>query len=227
MEVVFVDAEMNVEIKKVVNKALPKLGKNVGLLTTAQHLSKINDAIKILEENDKKVFIGTNKKTRNKAETLGCDFSAAEEIKDNVDSFLYVGTGMFHPIGIFSGTKKRLIIANPITDEVREVTEKDVERLEKRRKGALLKFLTSKNIGIIVTTKPGQNKLKEALKLKEELKDKKCYILLTDTLDFNELENYPFIDCFVNTMCPRIGMDDGVRLQKPILNIEDVRHQTG
>jgi 2-(3-amino-3-carboxypropyl)histidine synthase len=227
MEVVFVNAEMNIKIKKAVEKALPKLGKNIGLLTTAQHLRKVKDAITILEKNGKKVFLGTNKKTKNKAETLGCDFSAAEEIKDEVDTFLYIGTGMFHPIGIFSATKKKLIIANPITNEIKEITEKDIEKLEKRKKGALLKFMTSKNIGIIVTTKPGQNKLKQAIKLKEELKDKKCYILLTDTLDFNELENYPFIDCFVNTMCPRIGMDDTIRLQKPIINIEDIRHQTG
>jgi len=227
MDVIFVDAKLDADVKNVVEKSLPKLGKNVGLLTTAQHLNKLNDAVKVLESNGKKVFIGTNKKTKNKSEVLGCDFSAAEEIKDKVDCFLYVGTGMFHPIGIFSGTKKKLIIANPITNEVKEITEKDIEKIEKRKKGALLKFMSSKNIGVLVTTKTGQNKLKEALKLKDELKDKNVYILLADTLEFRELENFSFIDCFVNTMCPRIGLDDMIRLEKLILNIEDIRHQIG
>jgi 2-(3-amino-3-carboxypropyl)histidine synthase len=227
MDVVFVDAELGAEVKDVIGKALPKLGKSVGLLTTAQHLSKVDEVKGILEKNGKKVFIGINKKTNNKAEVLGCDFSAAQEIQDKIDSFLYVGTGMFHPIGIFYGTKKKLIIANPITNEVKEMTEEDIDKIEKKKKGALLRFISSKNIGVLVTTKPGQNRLKEALKLKDELKDKNVYILLADTLDFRELENFAFIDCFVNTMCPRIGMDDTIRLEKPIINIEDIRHQIG
>lgn len=227
MDVIFVNAELNAEVKKVVEKALPKLGKNVGLITTAQHLSKTEEAKKILEENGKKVFIGTNKKTKNKAEILGCEFSAAQEIKDKVDSYLYIGTGMFHPLGVFMSTKKKVVIANPLSNEAKEVSEKDTEKIEKKRRGALLKFMNAKNIGVLVTTKLGQNKLKEVLELKEELKDKNVYILLSDTLDFNELENYPFIDCYVNTMCPRIGLDDSTRLEKPIINIEDVRHQTG
>ena len=48
-------------------------------------------------------------------------------------------------------------------------------------------------------------------------------MFVTDTLDFAELENFPFIECYVNTMCPRIGMDDTIRTAKPIVNIDDIK----
>ncbi len=226
METLFVEAEIDVDVKKIVEKALPRLGEKVGLLTTAQHLSKVDDMIKILEGDGKEVFLGENKKTKNKAEILGCEFSAAESIKEKVDSFLYVGTGRFHPLGIVLDGGKKVVVANPL-GEVKEISDKDIEKIEKKRKGALAKFLVSKNIGVLVTTKPGQNRIKEALELKEKLDDKKVYVLLSSTLDFNELENFPFIDCYVNTMCYRIGLDDSIRVGKPIINIEDIRHQMG
>ena len=43
-----------------------------------------------------------------------------------------------------------------------------------------------------------------------------------NTLDFNEIENFPKVECYVNTMCPRIGFDDTIRLNKSIINLEDV-----
>ena len=227
METMFVDAEIEADIKGCVEKAISKLGESVGLLTTAQHLSKVDEAKKILEENGKKVFVGVNKKTHNKAEVLGCEFSAAKEIKDKVDSYLYIGTGRFHPLGVFMNLRKKVICADPVSNDVKEINEKDVEVMEKRKKGALLKFLTSKNIGVLVTTKPGQDRLKDALKLKDELVDKNVYVFIDNTFNFNELENFPFIECYVNTMCPRIGLDDSIRVEKPIVNIEDIRHQVG
>ena len=61
----------------------------------------------------------------------------------------------------------------------------------------------------MVTIKPGQysyNKAKE-IKKKIEEKGKKCFIFVFDTLDANEMENFPFIDFWVNTACPRIADD--------------------
>ncbi|MBU4283524.1 MAG: diphthamide synthesis protein, partial [Nanoarchaeota archaeon] len=88
--------------------------------------------------------------------------------------------------------------------------------------GALIKFLSSKEIGVILTTKPGQEQLKEAFELKNKFKDKNFYFLIFDTIDFNQLENFPFIECFVNTACPRIALDDSIKIGKAIINLEDI-----
>ena len=94
--------------------------------------------------------------------------------------------------------------------------------LKKKVKGAKLKFLTSKNIGVLISIKPGQNQMKKALKLKQKYKNKEFYFLIADTISFTQLENFPFIDCFINTACPRISFDDSQKIGKPIINIEDI-----
>jgi len=80
-------------------------------------------------------------------------------------------------------------------------------------------FLMARKVGVLVTTKPGQQRLQLSLKLKEKYPDKEFYYLLADTLDWNGLEDFPFLECFVNTMCPRIGLDDTNKLSKPVLDI--------
>ena len=39
--------------------------------------------------------------------------------------------------------------------------------------------------------------------------------------DFSNLENYPFVQCWINSACPRIGTDDIVNLDKPLINIRE------
>jgi len=48
-------------------------------------------------------------------------------------------------------------------------------------------------------------------------KDKKYYLFAFDTLQANELENFPFIDCWVNTACSRIADE-----KSNIVNIDDI-----
>ena len=82
----------------------------------------------------------------------------------------------------------------------------------------MVKFYSSKNIGILVSTKTGQNRFKDAVNLKKKLKDKDCYLFAADIIDLNQLENFPFIECWVNTACPRIADD-----RTGIVNIDEIR----
>lgn len=196
-----IEAKSTIDVKPVAEKALKLLPKRVGLVTTSQHKHKLNEIKKIIEKTGKKVFVG--------GQVLGCDASAAVKIKNKVDAFLYIGSGEFHPIEVVLETGKKVIIANPFSNEVSEINKKDVEIYKKRQKGALLKFLSSKNIGILVSTKPGQQKLRDAMKLKKKLekKDKNCYIFIADNIDASQFENFPFVECWVNTACPRLEED--------------------
>ena len=195
----FIEAKYTGNVKPVIEKSLKFLPRKVGLVTTAQHKHELKKAKQIIEKAGKKAVIGE--------QILGCDVSAAIKIKNKVDAFLYMGSGEFHPLGVALETGKKVIIANPLSGGVSKIKKEDVEKYKKKQKGALLKFLSSKEIGILVSTKPGQERLKKAMELKKKLKDKNCYIFMADTINPAEFENFPFIECWINTACPRFADD--------------------
>ena len=65
--------------------------------------------------------------------------------------------------------------------------------------------------------------LEAALKLKELYPEKNFYFFVGDNFIEYEVENFPFIESWVNTACPRIGQDDIVRFKFPLVNIKDVQ----
>ena len=137
--------------------------------------------------------------------------------------------GEFHPKGI-ALKNQEVVCANPLTMEVYKLVPKDMEQVFKRRKAAYTKFLHADTIGIILTVKTGQKtvqaSLKSMLSIQKKYSDKQFYFFACDTLNFSELENFPFVEVWVNTMCPRIGQDDTVRWEKPLLNIDDIQGDT-
>ncbi len=205
-----------------IGKYVLKLPSRVGLVTTVQFIGQIKEIKLQLEKEGKKVFLGKGKHTKYKSQVLGCDVQSAISVSDKVDAFFYIGSGMFHPTAISLKTKKDVFTFNPLTNKFNKVDRKEAEKINKRKKGALIKFLSSKEIGVIVTTKPGQEQLKEAFELKNKFKDKNFYFLIFNTIDFCQLENFPFIECFVNTACHRIALDDSIKINKAIINLEDI-----
>ncbi|GAH34612.1 unnamed protein product [marine sediment metagenome] len=205
-----------------IEKHVLKLPKRIGLVTTVQFIGQIKKIKSMLEKKGKKVFFGKGKHTRYKGQVLGCDVQAAVSVEKKIDAFLYIGSGLFHPLAISLKTKKHVFTFNPLTKKFSKVDRKEVEKINKKSKGALIKFLSSKEIGVIVTTKPGQEQLKQAFELKKRFKHKNFYFLIFDTIDLGQLENFPFIECFVNTACPRIALDDSIKITKAIINLEDI-----
>ena len=74
-----------------------------------------------------------------------------------------------------------------------------------------------KNIGILITVKPGQQHFNPGLKLEDKYKDKRFYYFVDNDLNFSSLENFSFIEFWINTACPRIGFDDAVNLEKEFI----------
>ncbi|MBW2964357.1 diphthamide synthesis protein [Candidatus Woesearchaeota archaeon] len=184
----------------------------LGLVTTIQYLGEMRKIVDYLwKKSIKAVLCG---------QVLGCDAGAALKHIDDVDGFLYVGTGEFHPIGVALRTGKPVWTLHPESMNVKRVEDAEIDRINKKRKGMLAKFHTSKTIGVIITTKPGQSTVQGGLEKVREIEqkhpDKRFYHFMCDTLDFSELENFPFVECWLNTMCPRVMEDTKV------LNIEDI-----
>lgn len=207
MKVLHINAKSGIDIC-LDEPALKKLPKKIGLLATIQHLHKLEDVRKQLESCGKKAVTG--------GQVLGCDASNAKKIEDDVDAFLFIGSGEFHPIKIAMEAKKPVYTWNPFEKTFSQADKKEIEKYEKKKKGALIRFLSSNKVGILLSTKPGQMNMNKALALAER-KDKEYYTFAFDTLNMSDLENFPFIECWVNTACPRIADE-----KTNIINICDI-----
>lgn len=218
MKTIFIEAKSDLDI--IPNeKDIELLPDKIGIITTVQHAHKINELIEFLKKNNKNPIIKKNKQEY-PGQILGCDVSNAQLIKDKVDAFLYIGSGQFHPIEVALKTNKEVHCYNPLTKTFTKVNKEEIEKLKRKKKGSYIKFLSSKEIGVLISTKPGQYQLEKAKQLKKKYPDKNFYLFIFNTLRKEELENFPFVECFVNTACTRIKDDD---LNKSVINIEDLK----
>ena len=218
MRTLFIEArsERSFTLPKELVKSLPK---KVALFMSVQFLDSLKNIEKQLKSESIEVVKIKPKHCQYECQLLGC---SVDKFEVDVDAFLYIGDGYFHPKALVLKNDKTVFSYNPFSEKFEKLTKEDVESIRKKTKGALLKFHTSKNIGVLITVKPGQNKLKEAEKLKKSFPEKKFYMLVADTIDFNSLEDFNFIECFVNTACPRIAFDDAIKISKPIIDIDDL-----
>ena len=197
-----------------VRKALSKLKtcNRIGLLTTAQHLNQLTETKKFLEHHSKEVILG--------GQILGCNQEAAKNIEGEVDCFLYVGSGRFHPLGVSLRTNKKVIIANPYSNTADEITLEEKKRWESKKKARITRALYAETFGILISTKTGQFNLTPALKLKKRLDEsgKKAFLFAGGEINPDNLLPYK-VDAWINTACPRIADD---HFRKPILNLDEL-----
>lgn len=211
-----------------------KLPDRLMLFSSVQFLHQLPDIEKQLENKGKNILMIKSKNflydgiMSEKGQLLGCNAETFDTKNhgNEFDAFLYIGDGIFHPQALLVNNRKDIYCYDPKINQLNVLKKELYDNIQKRTKGRVLKFLTSKNIGIIVTTKRGQNNSKRAELLKEKIlkkwPDKKIFMLLCSELNFSELENFNFVDVYVNTTCSRIGHDDTIRSPKPIINIDDV-----
>ena len=144
---------------------------------------------------------------------LGCCFTTAKESR--ADQILFVGTGLFHPIGIALSTEARVIALDPLTGTAQEVSG---EALLRRRFAVMEKARGATNIGIIVSTKSGQHRMALARHL--AALSPHAVIVTMHEVSPDELLNLGF-GCYVNTACPRLAYDDQVRFPVPVLSPQE------
>lgn len=220
--IVFLNAFSNADVSKVVEKALPSIkGKKIGILTTAQHVHKIDDIKNILVKNNfEPVICKGDKRIESPGQILGCNFSAATKIIDDVDMYLFIGSGTFHLLGLLLSTKKPVISCDPYTNEVKHKELEDFkDMILRQRYGAIARSKDAKVFGILVCSKSGQYRFNESDKIKKLInsKNKKSYIFIANFFSASFIESFRDIDCFVSLGCPRIAIDDYMQYKKPII----------
>ena len=97
---------------------IPSLdSKEIGIVTTIQHVALVPAICAYLEEKGIICRVaGGGSRAPAKGQVLGCSYGAARDC--GCTEILYVGTGMFHPLGVRLATGARVIAFDPFSRAV-------------------------------------------------------------------------------------------------------------
>ncbi|HIP25089.1 MAG TPA: diphthamide biosynthesis enzyme Dph2 [Archaeoglobus profundus] len=192
--------------------------RNIALIASTQYAWKLNEVKKVLEERGYRVELKYgSKRIKLPGQVLGCDYSVLKGSK--ADVILFIGDGMFHPIGAALYTRKKVYMYSPLEKKFEEVK---VDNFLKKRMIIVSKAMDGKKGAILVSKKIGQKRLKLALELKKKAKErgKHVDILYLDDITPEKLSNFLY-DYYVNTACPRISYDDIELFNVPVLTPQE------
>ncbi len=218
MRTFFVEGRYLGEVR-VPERHLEKLPERIALFMSVQFIGSYNEVKKQLEKAGKRVFVFKTRHTVYPGQLYGCN---NQRIEGDFEAFLYIGDGEFHPKALALANKKPIYVYNPVGNAFFLFPNSYFEKERKRTLAALKAFYSSSSIGVLVTTKPGQNKINLGYKLRELFPEKEFYFLAFNTIDFSRLGDFPFVEVFVNTACERIAFEDRKKFPRPVLNAEDV-----
>ncbi|GBE19993.1 putative diphthamide synthesis protein [archaeon BMS3Abin17] len=185
-----------VKIKTIISKSQlsdmsKRLPKNIAIAYSIQYIDMAKEIKSILtKKHNITKFI----------QVLGC---SKPRFSKNTSAILLIGDGRFHAISLAYGTKLPVYIYRT---KLERILPKDIDVLKRNQKAAYMRFLNANKVGVLISTKPGQENLKKAIGLKKKLK-KNSYLFITNNIDTREFENFG-LDSWVNTACPRLDMND-------------------
>ena len=212
--VIFIPYEVDFDVT-VLENAIPLLkGKTTGLVTTVQHVHLIPAMESFLKKRGIGIRVADGRgRTPLRGQVLGCCFTTAKDT--GAEEILFVGTGLFHPVGIALTTKARVVALDPLTGIAQEVS---ADTLLRRRFAVIEKAREAKNFGIILSTKSGQHRPDLARRL--SALSPHAVIVTMNEVSPDELLNLGFA-AYVNTACPRLAYDDQVRFPAPVLSPQE------
>jgi 2-(3-amino-3-carboxypropyl)histidine synthase len=220
----YLEARATLTVDAAVISAMPLLSgfSRIGLATTVQHVQTLDVVREILVRAGKTVEVGDTRRLAYPGQVIGCDFSNVKSVAADVDGFLFIGGGKFHALGVALATSKPTIIADPYGGMAYSVTE-EVQKILKQRYASIEEASRAKTFGILVSLKPGQQHLDEALKIKESVEKmgKNACLFAVRELQPEVLVEFPSVDAYVNTACPRISLDDASKFKKPVLTVQE------
>jgi 2-(3-amino-3-carboxypropyl)histidine synthase len=218
MKLTFVDVRYKAQVA-LPQEFLDQLPKKVILFVNIQFHHQYEQLKKQLTDRGIEVITVRPKHAWHEGQILGC--SVEDWSGKDAEAFVYIGDGLFHPKALLFKNDQKVFIYDPKTQRHKVLTRADIEQINRQRKGAMATFYASKSVGVLVTTKYGQQRLKQSMKLQEKFPEKTFYYLLADVINFQKLEDFPFIEVYVNTACPRI-MDDNEKLPRPVVNMDEL-----
>ena len=222
---IYIEARAKIKVNTAIRKALPLLNqwKTVGLVTTVQHIQTLNETKDLLHDRGKKVIIGkASGRAKYDGQVIGCDYSSARSISEEVDGFLFIGGGKLHALGTALATTKPVIVADPFDEKAYSINI-EVQKILKQRWANIFEARKAKKFGVLIGLKSGQKRIKEAIEIKEKLQknDKMVTLLALREVTPEALMQFPNIDAFINTTCPCVALYDTSFFLKPVLTLNE------
>jgi diphthamide biosynthesis enzyme Dph1/Dph2-like protein len=202
MKILFIPAKQKTKFNDSLFNEIKRLPNNLAICYSIQYkdlAEKIKDNLK-----NKKITLFT--------QVLGC---SNPKFPKETKAILIIGEGRFHSVSLEyeSGMPVYLLEGN----KLHRVDPSDVKKMKNNEKAAYANYLHQDKIGILVTHKPGQKRLKGAIEFKKKLKGKKAYLFLSNEINVSEFENFD-LKSWVNTACPRMDLNDN-----RIININSIK----
>jgi len=223
--VIYVEAKAAVDVRGIIESYLKELKDwdRIGLATTVQHVHSIDEVRRALEGAGKKVYVGWEPGLRYPGQVLGCDYRNCKSISNIVDAFLFLGSGLFHAVGVFLATMKPTIAADPFAGSINRA-DNLARLIINRRWMDIREASEARTWGVIIGLKSGQQNLEVAFKLKRDLEEssRKVALLSMREITPSILRDFADIEAYANTACPRISLYETKVFQKPILTPKEV-----
>ncbi len=173
---------------------------------------------KQLAEQLKNLLKKKGKKITNFQQVLGCS-----KINFREKNILLISSGEFHSFNLYNQNKDVIIFDGT---NIYNINKKQIKQYQQAKQASLNNYYHAKNIGILVSTKPGQQNLKKALDFRKNFikthKNKNSYIFLADNINTQEFENFP-IQSWVNTACPGLALNKNIK-NKKIINLNQINN---
>ncbi len=221
---VYIEARATVAVNDAVEKSSPLLKgwSKIGLATTIQHIQLLDEVGKSLVRAGKTIVVGDAGKINYAGQVTGCNYTNVKSIADKVEAFLFIGGGRFHALGIALVTSKPTVVADPYEGRAYNITA-DAQAMVKQRWTCVQQAVAAKTFGIIVGLKPGQLNLDGALRVKEmvDSRGKTAVLFSANEVTPEALLEFPSIDAYVNTACPRIALEAPAKFSKPVLTVNE------
>ena len=227
--VLFVPAYSTVDVKNVIENAAAKLSSEgiraVGLLSSVQHLHKLEQARRLLLEYGISAYTSKSPDPMMpEGLVIGCDLRAAAKLVGLVEAFLVIAGGVFHALGVALATEARTFAADPYTGRVVEV-DRILRSTVAKRLAHLAAVIEARNGILVVSSKPGQRASKRRVDalLKSCLeRGLKLRLIIFDEVSRDALLDYGGAEVFVNAACPRLSLDDQHVFPGPAVNASEL-----
>ncbi|MCX8171527.1 MAG: diphthamide biosynthesis enzyme Dph2 [Candidatus Bathyarchaeota archaeon] len=228
--VIYIEARANISIKDLVENALNYLNpwERIGLATVVQHAHTLQEAEEILKNAGKKVYVGHEAGLKYPGQVLGCDYRNAKAISRFVEAFLFIGGGLFHAVGLSLATMKPTILIEPFEGRIYSV-EDEARRIINSRWADISEASGAKTWGVIIGLKSGQLNFDASIKAKKDIEGAggKAILLAMREITPEILLNFPEIEAYVNTACPRISFYRPRKFHRPVLTIRELHVALG
>ncbi len=209
LPVVYVEYRIGKDPIGILKKEMSRLSgiKHLGLITTIQYMDHLEKVSKYLNDQGIETYRGKPSLATYPGQVLGCDQSAAKDIHDKVDAYLYIGTGKFHPLGVARALDKPVYCLDVENQEMSIISEDEKRKYDSKLYLRKVRFDEARAVGIIATTKAGQmDRNIFSIKKEIEMSGKKAYIISMHHISPGKILGMD-LDILVNTACPRIEED--------------------